>query len=144
MPRPVHWTGCHWSWNACKRRKRQYIMNYDDEIKNETCIPEHYEADTLRRNIVWIDLNLIGSKTKQWSLWSFNNITTVHFHFSADYPQLGSYPNQMTEPAQLTPFNVKEQWLYSELPPNAKAPQPISTADTLQRKLIWPFSLNFQ
>ena len=39
------------------------------------------------------------------------------------------HPNQMSKPPQLAPFEVEEQWLYSELPLNGGAPHPISKAE---------------
>ncbi|KAK3545202.1 hypothetical protein QTP70_001875 [Hemibagrus guttatus] len=36
------------------------------------------------------------------------------------------HPKQMPEPPQLPPFNVEEQWLYSELLLGDRAPYPIS------------------
>ncbi|XP_049890000.1 tetraspanin-13b isoform X3 [Epinephelus moara] len=38
-------------------------------------------------------------------------------------------PSQMPEPPQMTPFDAKEQRLYSELPPDVRAPHPISKAE---------------
>ncbi|MDW1502102.1 hypothetical protein, partial [Vibrio sp. YT-19(2023)] len=35
----------------------------------------------------------------------------------------------MPEPPQLTPFEVKKQQLYSKLPPDVRAPHPISKAE---------------
>lgn len=40
------------------------------------------------------------------------------------------YPNQMPKPAQLVPFDMKEQWLYSELPPYVSTPHPISKVES--------------
>ena len=39
------------------------------------------------------------------------------------------HPDQMPEPPQLAPFDAKEQRLYSELPPDVRAPHPISKAE---------------
>lgn len=35
------------------------------------------------------------------------------------------HPNQMPEPPQLPPFDAQEQQLYSELPSDVQAPDPI-------------------
>lgn len=40
-----------------------------------------------------------------------------------------SDPNQMPKPPQLVPFDIKEQWLCSELPPDFIAPRPVSKAE---------------
>ncbi len=39
------------------------------------------------------------------------------------------HPDQMSKPPQLAPFDMKEQWLYSELPLDVWAPYPISKAE---------------
>lgn len=45
-------------------------------------------------------------------------------------------PRQMPEPPQLAPFVAEEQRFFFESLWNVQAPNPLSTGDTLQRKLI--------